>query len=121
MAKCVASALHGIAPWARGATCHGDTSDGCSLWKTGFTGITGMEFGPDVSLYVADMIKGGLFGFFTAGDTVGALWRVKGASKTELAPGELHVLADVAVDRNGTVYVTTGSVFPDGAVMRINP
>ena len=79
-----------------------------------------MEFRPDGSLYVAEMIKNGLFRFFTAGDTVGALWQVKGASKSELAPGELHVLADVAVARNGTVDVTTGSVFPDGAVMRIN-
>jgi hypothetical protein len=110
-----------IAPSARGATCDADTSDGCSLWMTGFTGITGMEFGPDGSLYVAEMIKNGLFAFFVGGDTVGALWRVKGASKTELAAGELHVLADVAVARSGTVYVTTGSVFPDGAVMRINP
>jgi hypothetical protein len=109
-----------IAPWARGATCDADTSDGCSLWKTGFTAIVGMEFGRDGSLYVAEMVKNGLAAFFLGGDEVGALWRVKGASKTELAAGDLHLLGDVAVARNGTVYVTTGSVHPDGAVVRIN-
>ncbi|HYH92198.1 MAG TPA: ScyD/ScyE family protein [Candidatus Saccharimonadales bacterium] len=110
-----------IEPWARGATCDDDTSDGCSRWATGFTAITGMEFAPDGTLWVASMVKGGLFGFFSGGDSVGALWHVDGATRTEVAEGELHLLGDVAVSKRGAVYVTTGSVTTDGAVVRIHP
>lgn len=115
------SSIWRIAPWARGATCDADTSDGCEKWLSGFTAVVGIEFGPDGSLYVAEMAKNGLFALF-GGDTVGALWRVKGDIRTEIAAGQLHVPGDVAVGRNGTVYVTTGSIFPDGgAVVAIKP
>jgi len=110
-----------IAPWARGATCDANTDDGCSLWKTGFTAIVGIEFAPDGSLYVAEMVKNGLFAFFFGGDTVGELLHVVGSSRTPIAAGQLHVPGDVAVSRTGKVYVTVGSVFPNGAVVRVGP
>jgi hypothetical protein len=116
------SSIWRIAPWARGATCDDDSSDGCTRWLTGFTAVVGIEFGRDGSLYVAEMAKNGLFAFF-GGDTLSALWHVKGGVRTEIAAGQLHSIGDVAVGRNGTVYVTTGSVFPNngGAVVAIRP
>ena len=116
-----ASRIWRISPQARGATCDADTSDGCSLFADGFTAVTGIDFGPDGSLYVVEMARHGLAAFFMGGDTAGALWRVKGGARTELAAGELTVPADVAVARNGTVYVTNKSVFPDGEVLAIAP
>jgi len=110
-----------IEPWARGATCDDDASDGCSRWATGFTAIVGMEFAPDGSLYVGEMVTTGLFSFFAGGQTTGALWHVDGGARTQLATGQLHLIGDVAVDKRGTVYVTTGSVTDDGAVVRIEP
>ena len=110
-----------IAPWARGATCDADTSDGCSLYAEGFTAITGMAFGPDGSLYVVEMAANGLFGVFSGGDMTGALIRLHGGQRHELAVGELTVPADVAVARDGTVYVTNRSLFPDGEVIAIRP
>lgn len=110
-----------VEPWARGATCDDDESDGCSRWATGFTAIVGLEFAPDGSLYVGEMVATGLFSFFAGGQTVGALWHVDGGSRTQVATGQLHLIGDVAVDRRGSVYVTTGSVTADGAVVRIAP
>jgi hypothetical protein len=102
-----------IAPWARNATCDNDPSDGCSRWMTGFTSIVGIEFARDGSLYVAEMVKNGLIAA-EGGDVVGALWHVSGGTRHEIAAGQLLALGDVAVAKNGTVYVTTGSVFPGG-------
>jgi len=116
-----ASDIWRIAPWARNATCDADTSDGCEKWMSGFTSIIGIDFGPDGSLYVAEMVKSGVLNFFLGLDDVGALYRVKDGVKTELAAGQLHLVGDVAVSPKGAVYVTTGNVTTDGAVVRVSP
>ena len=85
-----ASRIWRIAPWARNATCDADTSDGCALYLDGFTSITGMDFGPDGSLYVVEIVKDGVFNLFSGGDPTGALIRVKDGVRTELAAGEAH-------------------------------
>ncbi len=110
-----------VAPWARNATCDADTSDGCALYLDGFTSITGMDFGPDGSLYVVEIVKDGVFNLFSGGDPTGALIRVKDGVRTELAAGKLTAPADVAVSHRGTVYVTNKSVMPDGEVIAIQP
>ena len=48
---------------------------------------------------------------------------MKGGTKTELAPGELLFPGGVDVSYDGTLYVTTGSVFGPGAgtVVGIKP
>jgi hypothetical protein len=100
-----------IAPWARNAKCNEERpSGGCSLWMDGFTSITGLTFGPDGALYVAEIVKHGVFGLFSGTDMVGALYRVWHGHRTELVPGRLTVPGDVAVARNGTIYVTNKSV-----------
>lgn len=116
-----ASRIWRIAPWARGATCDDDTSDGCALFAGGFTSITGLDFGPDGSLYVVEIAKGGVANLFLGGDITGALIRVKNGVRTELAAGKLTAPADVAVSHGGTVYVTNKSVMPDGEVVAIRP
>ena len=116
-----ASRVWRIAPWARNATCDADTSDGCALFADGFTSITGLDFGPDGSLYVVEIVKGGVANLFLGGDITGALIRVKDGVRTELAAGKLTAPADVAVSRGGTVYVTNKSVMPDGEVIAIRP
>jgi hypothetical protein len=109
-----------IAPWARNATCDADTSDGCKLWRTGFTAIVGMDFAPDGSLYVVEMVKNGLTSLFETGDTVGALLKVrKGKPVREIAAGKIHLPGGVAAGRN-VVYVTANSVSADdGQVLKV--
>lgn len=116
-----ASRIWRIAPWARNATCDGDTADGCALFADGFTSITGLDFGPDGSLYVVEIAKAGVAAIFLGGDPTGALIRVHGSHRDELAAGELTAPADVAVAADGTVYVTNKSVMPDGEVVAIRP
>lgn len=116
-----ASRIWRISPDARGATCDEDTSDGCSLFADGFTAITGMAFGRDGSLYVVEMAKNGLLPALGGGDPTGALIRLRNGVRTEIAEGQLTLPADVAVARNGTLYVTNKSVMPDGEVLAIRP
>lgn len=117
-----ASRIWRVAPWARGAVCDADTSDGCSLFADGFTSITGLDFGPDGSLYVVEMAKAGVGAIFSGGDATGALIRVKNGTRTELVPGKLTAPGDVAVAKNGTVYVTNLSISPDaGQVIAVTP
>lgn len=114
-----ASRIWRIAPWARNATCDADTSDGCKLFADGFTSITGLDAGPDGSLYVVEIVKTGVLGLFTGTDTTGALYRLRHGHRTEIAAGRLTAPADVAVGRDGTLFVTNKSVMPDGEVLSI--
>jgi hypothetical protein len=113
-----------VDPFARNVTCDpAATSGPCTVFMDGFTSITGLDFGPDGSLYVVSIVKNGVFGFIGGGgDTAGALWKVSGGTTTELVPGQLTLPGDVAVARNGTIYVTNKSVFSGGGeVVAIRP
>jgi sugar lactone lactonase YvrE len=118
-----ASRIWRISPRARNVACDPvATSGSCTLWADGFTSITGLDFGPDGSLYVVEIVKAGVFNLFSGGDTTGALIKVKGGVRTELAIGALHAPGDVAVSAKGAIYVTNLSVSPTGGqVVRINP
>jgi hypothetical protein len=83
-----------------------------TVWKTGFTTITGIAFGPDGSLYVSELAKKGLGGGEGGGAPTGALIRITpDGQRSELAPGRLTAPAGVAVAADGTVYVSVNSVF----------
>jgi sugar lactone lactonase YvrE len=113
-----------VAPWARDVTCSpAATSGACTLYRDGFTAVTGIDFGPDGSLYVVEIARNGLLAFFGGFDDSGALLRIaKNGQVTELAAGMLHAPDDVAVAGNGTVYVTNMSVSPDsGEVLAVRP
>lgn len=110
-----ASRIWRIAPWARNVTCDPDAKHGpCTIYADGLTSITGLDWGPDRTLYVVEIVKAGVFNLFSGGDITGALIRIRHGHRTELIPGRLQAPADVAAAHNGTVYVTNGSVSPDG-------
>jgi hypothetical protein len=110
-----ASRVWRISPSARNVVCDPTATSGpCTIFADGLTSITGLDFGPDGSLYVVEIAKGGVFNLFTGGDITGALIRIKNGVRTELVPGQLQAPGDVAVGRNGTIYVTNLSVSPDG-------
>jgi glucose/arabinose dehydrogenase len=112
-----------VAPWARNVTCDPTATHGpCTLYMDGFSSIVGLAWGHDRSLYVVEMVKNGVAGYFAGTDTVGALWKVKHGIKKELVPGRLTLPGGVAVARNGTIYVTNESVSVGGGqVLRIRP
>jgi hypothetical protein len=101
-----------IEPGTTDTTC---PSASCTVHASGFTNVIDLAFGKDGTMYVLEIAKNGLLSAELGGPPVGALWAVKDGTRTELAPGELLFPGGVAVGRHGTLYVTTGAVFGDGA------
>jgi hypothetical protein len=117
-----ASRVWRVSPSARNVVCDPSASSGpCTVFASGLTSITGLDFGPDGSLYVVEMVKDGVGNlFFGSSDLGGALIRIKGGVRTELAAGQITLGGDVAVARNGTIYVTDHTVIPGaGRVLAI--
>ena len=103
-------------------------TDGCSVWKSGFTSIFDIAFNPhNGTLYVYEIAEAGWLafeaGFGNGGDFPAAvLLEVKGNRIRELVPGQLSEPGGVAVDWNGQIYVTDGAIgiFEDhGRLLRI--
>lgn len=112
---------------------------GASVWRlaegeeptpyaSGFTNIMGLGFAPDGTLYVAEMVHEGLMSLFAGGDAppIGAVLSVApgGGEPTMVATGpELMALGGLAVDAEGAIYVSTGTVMgPEaGALVKITP
>ena len=70
----------------------------CSLFMDGFTSVVGLAW-HGKSLYVVEMVKTGVANFFGGVDSVGALWKVRNGTKTELVPGRLTLPGGVAVSQ----------------------
>ena len=83
-----------------------------AVYASGFTNIMDLAFAPDGTLWVVEFAKNGLL----SGDPTGALLSVPagGGEATLVASDGLMVPGGVAVDANGTVYVSNGSVMPGG-------
>ncbi len=117
-----ASRIWRIAPWARDVQCDASApTDACQVWVDGLTSITGLDFGPDGTLYVVEISKFGVLGI---GPNNGGLFEIPWGTKTptELAAGELSAPGDVAVGRDGTLYVTNWSVAVGGGqVLAVRP
>jgi hypothetical protein len=110
-----ASRIWRISPSARNVVCDPTATHGpCTVFADGLTSVTGIDFGPDGSLYVVEIVKDGVLNLFLGGDITGALIRIKDGVRTELVPGQLHAPDDVAVGGDGTIYVTNLSISPDG-------
>ena len=112
-----------VNPWADGATCSvwRRTRD-CKVWKSGFTSIVDLAFGPHGTLYVYEIAKDGWLAFeegFTTGVFPPAvLLEVKGKHRHELAKGQLSQPGDVVVTKDGKVLVTDG-MFGNGRLVRV--
>ena len=98
----------------------GGTAD---VYAGAFTAIIDVAFGPDGSMYVLEIAKNGLLDAFIFNDWTGALIRVApDGTRTEIAEGALFAPGGVAVDSDGTLYVTNNSIFTgSGQVLRIKP
>lgn len=94
-----------------------------SVYATGFTHIIDLAFGPDGSLYVLEIAENGLLNAFPTGNFDGALIRVApDGTRTELLDGVLVAPGGIAIDRDGSIYVSNYSIFsPNGEVIRIRP
>ena len=88
---------------------------------SGFTHIVDLAFGPDGSLYVLQIAKNGLLAAFEGNDWTGALTRIApDGTRTELVPGVLTAPGGLAIDRDGSIYVTNNSIYSGiGEVIRI--
>jgi glucose/arabinose dehydrogenase len=114
-----ASRIWRIAPGSTGATCDPlqELTGPCTTVAASFSPVIDLTFGPDGTMYVLEI------GLFHAPPPFGALWAVKNGVRTELVPGTLLAPGGVAVAGNGSIYVTTGTVFGPGAgsVVRVQP
>ena len=89
------------------------------VYKSGFTNVTDLAFGPDGSLYVVEIATNGIL----SGDPTGALKRIApdGSVSEDLANGELVAPYGVTVSRKGRIYVSTHSTEPGaGEVVRVD-
>ena len=87
-----------------------------TVYATGFSAIIDLAFGPDGSLYVLEFSAGGLLA-----DGPGQLIRVApNGERTTIASEGLVTPTGLAIDRDGTIYVSNFGVFPGaGQVVRI--
>jgi sugar lactone lactonase YvrE len=97
-----------------------------STYATGFTNIIDIAFGPDGTLYVAEIVHDGLMGVFAAGAApVGALLSVPpgGGEPTVLINDETFMApGGLAVDGDGSIYASLNTLAPGaGSVVKITP
>ncbi len=87
-------------------------------WTTGLSPINGMAFGPDGSLYVAE-----IFAHSNPQNIMGDVVKIPfndPSSHISLTGDSLPFPGGVAVARDGTVYAVGGAVFPNGFVARLS-
>jgi hypothetical protein len=99
-----------------------------TAYATGFTNIIDLGFGPDGTLYVAEVAHEGLLGFYSGqGDVApaGAILSVPpgGGEPALVVSGDpVPALGGLAVDSDGLIYVSANTLDPEGGtVLRITP
>ena len=109
------------APFPRGGAKVWRVVDGeaPTVYATGLTNAMDLAFGPDGTLWVVEFSHNGLL----SGDPAGGLMRVPpgGGAATLVTTEGLVAPGGVAVDKDGSVYVTNGSVTPGGgSILRLD-
>ncbi|HYI16360.1 MAG TPA: ScyD/ScyE family protein [Thermomicrobiales bacterium] len=89
-----------------------------TVYAEGLTAVVDIEFGADGTLYAVEIAKNGLLAAedpeATEEDMTGAIVAIaEDGSQTEVASAGLILPGGVAVAGDGSLYVTTNSVFPD--------
>jgi hypothetical protein len=111
-----------IEPGTEDVTCDPDTKRGpCTLFADGFTSVIDIAWAGD-TLLVLEIAKEGLLpAELGLVPPIGALWAYRHGDKSEIAPGALQAPGGVAVADDERIYVSTGTVFGEGAgeVVRI--
>jgi len=96
-----------------------------TVYATGFTNIISLAFGPDHSLYVLEIFKGGLGKVDPKkpASTLGAVIRLApDGTRTTIADRGLVAPTGLAVSATGEIYVSNFGVFSGaGEVVRITP
>jgi sugar lactone lactonase YvrE len=89
------------------------------VFARGLSNVIGLAFGPDRSLYVAELSSSS----FSAFRTDGVIVRIRrGGRRTTIGAGQLPFPGGVAVARDGTVFVTIQSVYArQGELVSIAP
>jgi hypothetical protein len=98
-----------------------DPSGSCRSVATGFSSVIDLTFGPDRTMYVLELARDGLAGALvfdppTEFPPIGALWSVKHGVSTKIADS-LVAPGGVAVNRHGTIFVTTLTFGPPGGTV----
>jgi hypothetical protein len=90
------------------------------VFATGFTAISGVAVDAEGNVYVTEMVKD--FAKAEKGVFTGSLFKLGAdGSRTELAKGKLNGVGGVAVAKDGTLFVSTYTVFPGrGQVVRVS-
>ena len=95
------------------------------VWATGFTNVVDIAADRQGNLYVVEIAKNGLLSVFAGGQPpFGRLVKVApDGTQTVLLDGpDFLAPGGVAVGRDGSIYVTAGSIFPGGGqLLRIQP
>jgi hypothetical protein len=93
-----------------------DPTGRCQSVATGFSSVIDLAFGRDGTMYVLELARDGLAGALVLGTEfppLGALWAVTHGVRTKIADA-LAAPGGVAVDRHGTVFLTTLTFGPPG-------
>ena len=91
-----------------------------TVYASGLTNVTDLDFGRDGSLYVVEISKAGLLNEASEIDSVGDVIRIARNGKRRVVADNLVSPYGVAVGRRGQVYVTTHSTTAGaGEVLRL--
>ena len=91
-----------------------------TIYASGLTNVTDLDFGRDGSLYVVEISKAGLLNEASEVDSVGDVIRIARNGRRKVVADNLASPYGVAAGRRGEVYVTTHSTGAGaGEVLRL--
>ncbi|HET7770167.1 MAG TPA: ScyD/ScyE family protein [Chloroflexota bacterium] len=91
-----------------------------SDFATGLTAVTGVAVGPDRNVYVSEIFRFNPAAAAAGGSPFGPgrVLRVLPNGTTQVVAANLNTPNGLAFDRAGNLYIATGTVTPDGQILR---